>query len=126
MIGLRDLAYNNWNRLYAGAGLSVDRETPIDDSGITEDLAGVFSLVWKVYKYTIPKVWVDANLNFLPYITGSGRYRVVFNLNPKVSVLSDNFKVGFKFYYNYDSQPPSLDASTNDYGINLELTYSLH
>jgi hypothetical protein len=126
MIGLRDVVYNNWNRLYAGAGLSVERETPQDDSGITEDLAGIVSVVWKVYKYSIPKVWVDANINFLPYITGNGRYRAVFNLNPKVSIFSDNFKCGFKFYYNYDSQPPSVDAANNDFGINLELTYSFH
>lgn len=126
MIGLRDISYNNWNRLYAGAGLSINRETPYDDSGITNDLAGIIQVVWKVFKYTHPKVWVDANISFLPYITNGPRYRSVFNLNPKVSIFSDDFKVGFKFYYTYDSKPVSTDASTTDYGINLELTYSLH
>ena len=126
VMGLRDLAYNNWNRLYAGAGLSVSRETPYDDSGETDDLAGAFQVVWKVFKYTHPKVWVDANVTYLPYITGGNRYRTIFNLNPKVSIFSDDFKVGFKFYYNYDSKPPSEESSTTDYGINLELTYSLH
>jgi len=126
MIGLRDLVYNNWNRLYAGAGLSVERETALDDSGNSEDLAGLVTVVWKVYKYTIPKMWVDANVSLLPYFTGQSRYRVVFNLNPKVSIFNDDFKVGFKFYYNYDSRPPSEAASNNDYGINLELTYSFH
>lgn len=125
-IGLRDISYNSWNRLYSGAGLSVARETPFDESKITNDLAGVFTVVWKVYKYTIPKVWVDADISFIPYITGNSRYRAVFNLNPKVSIFSDNFKVGFKFYYNYDSQPASVDASKTDYGINLELTYTFH
>ncbi len=126
MIGLRDLVYNNWNRLYAGAGLSVERETALDDSGNSEDLAGLVTVVWKVYKYTIPKMWVDANVSLLPYFTGQSRYRVVFNLNPKVSIFNDDFKVGFKFYYNYDSRPPSEAASNNDYGVNLELTYSFH
>jgi hypothetical protein len=83
-------------------------------------------VVWKVFKYTNPKVWVDANVSFLPYLTGSPRYRAVFNLNPKVSVFSDDFKVGFKFYYTYDSEPSAEEASTTDYGINLELTYSFH
>ena len=126
IIGLRDISYNIWNRLYAGAGLSVTRETPYDDSGAQSDLAGLFQVVWKVYKYTIPKVWVDSNINFLPYITDPGRYRTVFNLNPKVSIFSDNFKIGFIFYYNYDNQPPPEASSTNDYGINLQLTYSFH
>lgn len=127
LIGLKDISYNSWNRLYAGAGLSVNRETPYDESaGERNDLAGLIQVVWKVFKYTNPKVWVDANISFFPYITGGPRYRSVFNLNPKVSIFNNDFKVGFKFYYNYDSKPPSEGAETTDYGINLELTYTLH
>ena len=126
MMGLRDISYTNWNRLYAGAGLSVNRETPYDDSPVREDLAGLFQMAWKVFKYTSPKVWVDADISFIPYITGGPRYRVVFNLNPKISIINDDFKVGFKFYYNHDSKPPSDSSSTDDYGLNLELTYSFH
>ena len=126
VIGLRDISYNNWNRLYAGAGLSVSRETPFDDSGQQSDLAGLIQVVWKVFKYTNPKVWVDANISLLPYMTGEERYRSIFNLNPKVGIFSNDFKVGFKFYYNYDSNPTSNDAAKDDYGINLELTYTFH
>jgi hypothetical protein len=125
-VGIRDLVYNNWNRFYAAAGLSIQQETPYDTSGITNDLAGIASVVWKVYKYTQPKVWVDANINFIPYFTDSGRYRTNFNLNPKVSVVGDDLKIGFKFYYTYDSKPASSSASSTDWGINLEITYSLH
>lgn len=126
ILGIKDILYNNWNRFYAGAGLSVSQETPYDDSGVTNDLAGLFRVAWKVYKYTIPKVWVDTDISFLPYITDWGRYRAVFNLNPKISIINDNFKIGFKFYYNYDSKPPTDASSNNDYGLNLELTYSFH
>lgn len=125
-LALRDIVYSSWNRLYAGVGLSVTSETPYDDSGVREDLAGIFSVVWKVFKYTHPKIWVDANISFIPYLTDSGRYRSVFNLNPKINLFSDNFKVGFKFYYSLDSKPPSEAASTTDYGINLQFTYSFH
>lgn len=126
LIGLKDIAYSSWNRLYAGAGLSMARETPYDHSGIRNDLTGLFTVVWKVYKYSLPKVWVDADISFLPYITDSGRYRAMFNLNPKISIFSDNFKIGLNFYYTYDSKPSSDVSSTNDYGINLELTYTFH
>ena len=125
LLGLKDISYNNWNRFYVGAGLSVARETPYDDSGITNDLAGMVQVVWKVFKYTTPKVWVDANISFLPYFTGEERYRSAFNLNPQVNLFNDNFKVGIAFYYNYDSNPTS-DASTDDYGINLQLSYTFH
>ena len=124
-LGLKDIKYNNWNRFYVGAGLNVTQETPYDDSGKTEDLAGLISAVWKVYKYTSPKIWVDADISFLPYFTDN-RYRTVLNINPQVSIFSDDFKIGLKFYYNYDSNPTTSGASNDDYGINLQFTYSLH
>jgi len=126
VVGLRDLVYNNWNRFYAGAGLAVNRETPYDTTGITTDMTGLFQVVWKVYKYSNPKVWVDASVFFVPYMTGDSRYRVVANLTPKVSLFNDNFKIGLNLYYTIDSRPPPSAISKDDYGINLELTYSFH
>ena len=126
MIGIRDINYNIWNRLFAGAGLTVVRETPYDDSDVTEDLAGLVVVAWKVYKYTLPKVWVDANISLVPYLTDPGRYRVVINLNPKVGLFSDLFKIGFSSYYSFDNQPPSDVTTNNDWGINLQITYTFH
>jgi hypothetical protein len=126
MIGIRDFTYNIWNRLYGGAGLTVVNEVPFDNSGNRQDLAGLFHVAWKVYKYTLPKVWVDTNISLVPYLTDPGRYRVVINLNPKVSVFSNNFKIGFASYYYYDNQPPSDVTTTNDWGINLQLTFTFH
>ena len=126
LIGIKDIAYNNWNRFYAGAGFSALRETPYDDSKIENDIAAYFELVWRVFKYTLPKVWVDANISYLPYLTDTGRQRIVVNMNPQVSILDDNFKIGLSIYYNYDSKPSESASSTDDYGLNLELTYSFH
>jgi len=125
LIGIKDITYNDWNRLYAGAGLNVAQETGYDDPDVTNDLAGLFVLNWKIYKLTQPKIWLDSNISFLPYLTDD-RYRVNINFNPKVSLFSDNFKVGLVFYYNYDSKPSSNASSNSDYGLNLQFTYSLH
>ena len=125
-LGIRDLVYNNWNRLWIGAGLSAQREVPYDNSGPVNDLAAIVSTVWKVYKYTNPKLWVDADITFIPYLTGNSRYRTNANLNPSISIVGNDLKLGLRFYYSYDSQP-SNDASTgSDWGVNLEITYSLH
>jgi len=126
LMGLKDLSYNNWNRLYAGTGINLTHEIPYGNSSEQDDIAGIFQLVWRVYKYKAPKLWVDSDISYLPYFTDSGRHRAVFNLNPKINLLSDNFKVGLKFYYTYDSKPSAEAASTNDYGINFQLSYSLH
>ena len=121
--GIKDLAYNDWNRLYFGLGMNLSQETPLDDSDITNDVAGLFVLYWKVYKLWDPKIWVDANITYLPYLTDN-RNRLTFNLNPKVSILSNNFKIGLNFYYTYDSQPVAQGAANDDYGLNLQFTYT--
>jgi len=112
-VALYDIVYNNWNRFYVGTGMMMARETPYDDSGITNDLAGFVGFAWKVYRYKKPKVWVEADFGFIPYFTDWGRNRLVFDLNPKVSVFNNDFKIGFKFYYNYDSRPSSDEFSKN-------------
>lgn len=127
LMGVKDISYNSWNRLYAGGGLSFSREETYGDAPIQNDITGIFQVVWKVYKYTTPKIWVDAGITYLPYLTDGSRFRTSFNLNPKIRIFSDDFNVGFAFYYNYDSAPPSTEASsTNDAGLNFQLTYSLH
>lgn len=126
LTGIKDLVYNEWNRLYAGAGLNLAQEKGYDNALVNNDLAGIFELQWKVYKLTSPKIWVDSGITFLPYFTDAGRNRLIFNLNPKVSLLSNNFKVGLNFYYNYDSKPTSIEGANNDYGLNLQFTYALH
>ena len=123
LTGINDVVYNEWNRLYFGMGANLSQETPFDDSDITNDVAGIFMVYWKVYKLWGPKIWVDANFNYLPYLTDS-RNRYTFNLNPKVSILSNNFKIGLNFYYTYDSQPVAAGAANDDYGLNLQFTYT--
>lgn len=125
-IGIRDIVYNHWNRYFIGAGLSIQRETPYNDSGEIEDLAGIITTVWKVYKYTNPKVWVDADLSFIPYITGDSRYRANFNLKPRIGIIGNTLQVGLSFYYSYDSNPTSSETSSFDWGLNFEFTYALH
>ncbi|MCF6169897.1 MAG: hypothetical protein L3J66_02840 [Bacteroidales bacterium] len=126
VLGILDIVYNNWTRFYSAAGLSVQRETPYDTSGVSNDLAGIVTLIWKVYKYTNPKIWVDADISYVPYFTSAGRYRLNLNLSPKVSIIGNDMKIGFRFYYTYDNKPTSILAATDDWGINLEITYSLH
>lgn len=123
LAGLKDLAYNEWNRLYVAAGVNLSREIPFGDGQTQDDVAGLFQLKWKVYKLWTPKVWVDSDIMYLPYLTDD-RFRFTFNLNPKVSIFSDDFKIGLNLYYTYDSKPQTEDASNDDYGLNLQFTYT--
>ena len=125
LAGIKDLTYNEWNRLYAAVGVNLSREIPFGEGPLQDDVAGLIQVKWKVYKLWSPKVWVDSDIMYLPYLTDD-RYRFTFNLNPKVSIFSDDFKIGLIIYYTYDSKPQTVDASNDDYGLNLQFTYSLN
>jgi len=125
LLGLKDIFYSDWHRLYAGTGFSGIHEIPFGVAPAQDDIAAVFQLVWKVYKLTSPKVWVDADISYVPYLTDN-RYRTVFNLSPKVRIINNNFTIGGVFYYNYDSNPGANANSNSDYGLNLQLSYLLH
>jgi hypothetical protein len=125
--GVKDIIYNTWNRFYVTAALSGITETPYEPANASQqDLAGALSVAYEIYKYTSPKISLQTSFNFIPYFTGEERYRAAYNLNPSISILNNNFKVGFNFYFNYDSNPAEGSLSNDDYGINLQLTYSLH
>ena len=126
LAGIRDLIYNDWNRLYLGMGLNLSQESSFNSTDVTNDVAGLIIVKWKVYKLTNPKLWVDADITFLPYFTDPGRNRFSFNLNPQVSIFSNNLKVGMSFYYTFDSKPTTEAAANDDYGLNLQLTYYYH
>ena len=125
LTGIKDLAYNEWNRFYVAMGFNMSREIPVGVSETKDDLAGLFQLKWKVYKLSGAKVWMDADISYLPYLT-QNRNRVSLNLNPRVSIFSNNFKIGLNFYYTYDSRPQNELAANDDYGLNLQFTYSLN
>lgn len=125
-MGTKDISYNSWNRLYVGVGLEAVDESVYGDFDNRKDLAGVFSLVWKVYKFSNPKVWVDADVSYVPYFQIREGIRTSFNLSPNVSLFKDDFKVGFSLYYIYDNKSVSESSGNSDYGINLNFTYSFH
>jgi hypothetical protein len=125
-VGIYDFVFNDWNRLYSGAGFSLQHETPYDASEPNQDLVGVISLGWKVYKLTSPKIWVDSDINFVPYLTSDGRTRTDFNINPKIGLIGNNLKIGVKYYYSHDSMPATKNARKDDWGTNLEISYTFH
>ncbi len=124
---IKDVANNTWSRLYVAGALTGINEKSFDTSSpAQQDIAGVIRLAYDIFKYTNPKISLTSNVTYIPYFTGDSRYRANFNLNPSISIINNNFKVGFTFYYNYDSRPPASSLSNEDYGINLQLTYSIN
>lgn len=126
IVGIYDIIFNSWTRFSALAGISMEQEYPYSDDAPAEYITGNFALGWKVYKLTKPKVWLESNIQYLPYYNSDKRYRLNLNFNPKVGLIGNNLKIGFRTYYSFDSQPVTEEANKEDWGANLEINYSFH
>jgi hypothetical protein len=122
---IKDIVYNNWNRLSASAGLDGTQEWDYGRTNANQYISGLIGVAWKVYRFQEPKISVGSYITYLPYINDK-RHRVNISLAPNISVYGNDLKVGFSIYYNYDSSPPAYDYSTQDYGLNATITYSFH
>jgi hypothetical protein len=114
--------HNNHQRLLTGAGLSFNVEKTIDTAAYKKNLEGLVLIQFKKFRYSTPKISIDARYIFYPGISDWGRVRMDFQLNTKIEVFKD-FNVGLSFYDLFDNRPAAAAASKNDFGINFTLGY---
>lgn len=113
---------DNQQRLLSGAGLSYNQEEFSDTSGFKKNLEGVVMVQFKKFRYSSPKINIDAEYMIFPGLSDWGRVRMNLQLNTSIEVLKDCM-VGFTFYDNFDNRPSSTAASKNDYGITFTIGY---
>ena len=116
------LLNNNHQRLLTGAGLSFNFEQSSGSTSYSGSLEGMAIITFKEFKYSTPKVSIDASIAVFPGISDGGRVRMAFNLDSKIEIFKD-FNVGLNFYDEYDNRPPSGAQSKNDFGINFTIGY---
>lgn len=113
---------DNHQRLLTGAGLSYNREQSSETSGYVGNLEVQAVIQFKKFRYSTPKVSIDAGYIIYPSLSNWGRVRMNLQVNTSFEIFKD-FSVGFTFYDNYDNRPPSGAVSTNDYGVTFTMGY---
>ena len=116
------LLNNNHQRLLTGAGLSGNLEQSSGSSDYSTSLEGMLIISFKEFKYSTPKISIDARVAIFPGISDWGRLRMGFNLSTRIEIFKD-FNVGLNFYDDYDNRPPDGALSKNDFGINFTIGY---
>lgn len=110
------------SRVQGIAGLAVDQEWATDGGRSHSSLESVLGGQWRMFKFTYPKVNLDASLLLFPSITDAPRVRA--NLNVTLTFkMTDRFSIKLNEFGNYDSRPPSAQAVTLDYGITTSIAY---
>ena len=114
---------DNSKRLLTGTGLSYNREQFNDSSSYRGNVEAVGVVEFKKFRYTFPKININAQFNIYPSLSDWGRIRMNLQANTSIEIFKD-FSVGFTFYDNYDNRPSSDAASTNDFGITFNIGYT--
>jgi hypothetical protein len=111
----RHLIQSNRSDLSMVAGSIFSRENFPDDPSVSS-LEALLVLNLQTFTFDFPKIDVNINFALFPSLTDLGRFRLAF-----VSELSYEFFRDFywkvQMFDDYDSDPQSADAETNDFGI---------
>jgi len=113
---------DNQQRLLTGAGLSFNVEKTYDTTTYQKNLEGLVLIQFKKFRYSSPKISIDAQYIIYPSLSDLGRIRMDLQINTKIEVFKD-FNVGLSFYDLYDNRAAATAASKNDFGINFTLGY---
>lgn len=112
----RALRQTNSQRVELAGGILYTRERVAGGSSSEESVEGVFSIDYGLFRYDAPEVDLSAKLEVIPNFSEWGRVRSNFDLTLKWEVYEDLF-LRLSFYDSFDSDPPSLEADRNDYGV---------
>jgi hypothetical protein len=115
----RYFVQTNRSLLGAAAGISQNREIPLDGDNTT-NVEAFFGVSYSYFTYDTPKTSITAGFVLYPSLNVGGRVRTNTDISLKREIVSD-FTVGLTLYDSYDSKPPTVDANKHDIGVTLSV-----
>ncbi len=105
------------------AGFSLNQEWADGDGRNSFNAEGLFGFYWNLFIHHTPKTDLSFDFTTFPSMTEKGRVRLDLETRLRREIIKDFF-VDLSFYLNYDNKPPSVTASTTDYGFVTSVGYS--
>ncbi len=120
--GGRYLVQSARDRFLAGAGISVNRERPVEGE-TTTNVEATAVLTYDRFSYDFPKVDVSLAVAGYASLNHGGRYRLDVEGQLKRELVKD-FYATLRGYESYDSRPATAGSPRNDYGVTFALGWS--
>lgn len=117
------LVKSNRTWFLLAAGLSGNREFVAGEEEDTTNLEGVISVQHRLFWYDHPEMDMTNDVTVYPSLSSMGRIRATINSRWRWE-LSNDLYWEFRYWANYDSDPPSEGALNTDFGITTSLGYS--
>lgn len=114
---------NNHMLLLISGGVAAGREKFITDDNFTTSLEALIGTSFEAFRFQTPKLDFTANLIVYPSLSDFGRIRFNFDSRLRYEILKD-FYVGLNFFDHFDGDLRKKGVTTNDFGINLTISYS--
>lgn len=116
------IAHSNRSQVMAVAAASFSRENYYGED-VARNIEGFFAIDTQFFKLYSPKFDIVNQFAFLPNFSTRGRRRLQYSSRLRLELIKDFF-VSLTFYDSYDSKPPSVTASKNDYGFTTGISWS--
>lgn len=113
---------NSVNLLDISAGLLLNREFS-SEQAVTNNTEAVINITYDLFVFTKPNIDLTTSIIAYPSFTIKNRFRSDYNFRVRWEVFN-NFTLNIKYYFTYDSKPPSINALQFDYGIITSVGYS--
>ncbi|MCH8981494.1 DUF481 domain-containing protein, partial [candidate division KSB1 bacterium] len=114
--GGRFLIQTHSSHLRGLAGFLFNQEWVTDAAESQANLESFGNVNFLTYRFDTPKLDFSTDFTIYPNLTPVGRVRAEFKIDLKWELVKDFFW-NLEFYDSFDSEPPSADASKNDFGI---------
>jgi hypothetical protein len=119
----RSLIHTNRMTFFVLASLAYANEAYTGEEDAAHTVQLPLGGDFEFFLFDSPKTDIGTDLTVMPILSDFGRWRIDFNASVSYELISD-FTVGFSFFNNFDSRPPSETASTNDYGLTFNVGYT--
>jgi len=118
--GGRFLRKTNVNTILVVVGLQFSREEIDGDEPSENTLEGLTTVTADWFRYDTPELKISIKLEVYPVLSDLGRVRGDADIRFNWEIIEDFFWE-LRFYDSFDNEPPSDEASENDYGITTSL-----
>jgi len=115
---------NNLNVIAISAGLVSNTEESQSDT-LSTSLEAALDVSYNLFSFSNPDIIISSYVK--PFVTISGGKRFRFDSQFQIKwEIFNNFYFSTKVYYQYDSNSPTVGASTFDYSLSFSISYTFN
>lgn len=119
------LIKNRRNDLRAATGISIQQEFSTDSIKTDHTISTEIPLFVNYYLYKLgtPELTLQATNSVFFSLSQKGRWRTDQNITLYWKIIT-HLNLSVQFYFDFDSQPPNVDAQKTDFGTVFSIGYS--